>query len=164
MVADPYDPDPVSEIQAATTNRDSRSAQKTRRPKRDARDVNDEDSESDVGFEKMEVDQVAGWNRQEAEEDQETEDGQRSTPQPLEEEGDGSTTDEESVPSPTKKEKETSDVQEPSINRPLTKESAAPPPRRELPFARRVPGKKGTQTQSEEGAESTAGETDDDEL
>lgn len=161
MVADPYDPDPVSEIQAATTNRDSRTAQKTRRSKRDTRDVSDDDSESDAGFEKMEVDQVAAWNRQE---DQETDDGQHSTPQPLEEEGDGGTTDEESVPSPTKKEKVTSDVQGPSINHPLTKESAAPPPRRELPFVRRVPGKEGTQTQPGEGAESTAGETDDDEL
>lgn len=151
----------MSEIQAATTNRDSRSARRTRRSKRDARDESDDDSESENGFEKMEVDQVATWNRQEG---QETDDEQRSTPQPLEEEGDGSTTDEESVSSPTKKEKENSDVQEPSINRPLTKESAAPPPRRELPFARRVPEKKGTQTQTEQDAESTAGETDDDEL
>lgn len=147
----------MSELQAATTSRDSRSTQKTRRSKRDARDISDDDSESENGFQKMEVDEVAALNQQE---DQETDDGQRSTPQPLEEEGDGSTTDEESVPSPTKKEKENSDVQ---VNRPLTKESAAPPPRRELPFARRVPEKKGTQTQPEEGAESTAGETDDDE-
>ena len=151
----------MSEIQAATTNRDSRSAQKTRRSKRGARVVSDDNSESENGFEKMEVDQVAAWNRQE---EQETDDEQRSTPQPLEEEGDGSTTDEESVSSPTKKEKENSDVQEPSINRPLTKESAAPPPRRELPFARRVPEKKGTKPQPEQDAESTAGETDDDEL
>lgn len=111
----------------------------------------------------MEAEQAASWNR---EQDQETDDERRSTPEPLEE-GDSITTDEESVHPSTEKDVEGRGVEKPSAsNRPMVKEPAASPPRRELPFARRAP-KKETQAQSHltgEDAESTAGETDDDEL
>lgn len=119
------------------------------------------ESESEDGFEKMEVDQD---KKQDPEGDQETDDEQRSTPEPLEEEekADG-TTDDESAPSPAQE-----GSQKPSINdQPALKEPTTPPPRRELPFTRRAQEKAQTHEKphhAEADAESTAGETDDDEL
>lgn len=121
-----------------------------------------DESESGDGFEEMQVDHVGnqGW---------EQDDEERSTPQPLEDDGDNdTTTDEESVLSYAKPEKKDHGVQNLNISiSPMLKDLAASPPRRELPFARRVPGKKKAQSkphQTEDDVESTAGETDDDEL
>lgn len=152
-------PSLVSAIQAATSNEGRDSTRKNRRPKRDAQEMNQEEPESEDGFETMEVDQDKNQDR---EAEQETDDEQPSTPEPLEDEGDG-TTDDESVPSPVENGKKDGGAQKPSINRPPLKEPAAPPPRRELPFARRTPGQKETR-RTEVDAESTDGETDDDEL
>lgn len=119
-----------------------------------------EESESEDGFEKMEVDQD---KKQDPEGDQETDDEQRSTPEPLEEEKADGTTDDESAPSPAQE-----GAQKPSINdQPALKEPTTPPPRRELPFTRRAQEKAQTHEKphhAEADAESTAGETDDDEL
>lgn len=157
----------VSEIQAATSTRGRSSIQKSRRPKRDAREMSKDNSESEIEFEEMQVDSVG---RREREEDQETDEEERSTPQPLEEEGDnGTTTDEESVSWLAEQEKKDDGAQSPNMsNRPMLKEPAAPPPRRELPFAKRASEKKEVQNQTyqteDDNIESTAGETDDDEL
>lgn len=120
--------------------------------------MNQEESEGEDGFETMEVDQVKNQDRGA---EQETDDEQTSTPEPLEDEGDG-TTDDESAPSPVENGKKDDGAQKPSINRLPLKEPAAPPPRRELPFTR-VPEQKETR-RTEVDAESTDGETDDDEL
>jgi hypothetical protein len=119
-----------------------------------------QDSESDDGFENMDVDKSRPGGV--PEEPEETDDGQASTPQPLEEE-EASTTDEEPKPPPIESSQERSN--EPS-DRPAAKTPSAPPPRRELPFVRRAQDGKQSQTQPRptEDAEETAGETDDDEL
>lgn len=157
-----YAPGLVSEIQAAVSERNCNSTHKNGRPKRGAREISKDEPGSEDGFERMEVDQAASRNR---EQDQETDDERRSTPDPLEE-GDDTTTDEEPVPPSTDKDMEGGGVEKPSAsNRLMVKEPAALPPRRELPFARTP--KKEAQTQSHltgEDAESTVGETDDDEL
>ncbi|BCR90860.1 uncharacterized protein ACHE_60746S [Aspergillus chevalieri] len=151
------DPVKVSEMQAVTS-KDRNSTQKNRRLKRDVREISKEESDSGDGFEEMQVDHVGNQGR---EQDQEMDDEERSTPQPLEDEGDnGTTTDEESVPLHAEQNSSIS-------NRPMLKNPAASPPRRELPFARRVPEKEEVQSQpyqAEDDAGSTAGETDDDEL
>lgn len=124
-----------------------------------------DESENGDGFEEMQVDHVGNQGR---EQDQETDDEERSTPQPLEDEGDNATTtDEESVLSHAEPEKKDDGVQNSNIsNGPMLKDPAASPPRRELPFARRVPEKEvqSQPYQAEDDVESTAGETDDDEL
>lgn len=152
-------PSLVSEIQAATSSKDRDSARKNRRSKRGAQEMDQEDSESEDGFETMEIDQDKGQYR---EAEQET-DEQHSTPEPLEEEEGDGTTDDESAPSPVEDGKKDDGAQKPSISRPPLKEPAAPPPRRELPFARRAAEQKQTR-RTEADAESTTGETDDDEL
>lgn len=157
MASAKVDPVKVSEMQAVTS-KDRNSTQKNRRLKRDVREISKEESDSGDGFEEMQVDHVGNQGR---EQDQEMDDEERSTPQPLEDEGDnGTTTDEESVPLHAEQNSSIS-------NRPMLKNPAASPPRRELPFARRVPEKEEVQSQpyqAEDDAGSTAGETDDDEL
>lgn len=124
-----------------------------------------DESESGDGFEEMHVDHVGNQGR---EQDQETDDEEGSTPQPLEDGDNGTTTDEESVLSHAEPEKKDDGVQNSNIsNGPMFKDPAASSPRRELPSARRVPEKKEVQSQlhqAEDDVESTAGETDDDEL
>jgi hypothetical protein len=134
--------------------------QRTRPSKRPAREMSAQDSESDDGFENMDVDKSRPGGI--PEEPEETDDGQASTPQPLEEE-EASTTDEEPKPPPIESSQGRSN--EPS-DRPAAKTPSAPPPRRELPFVRRAQDGKQSQTQPRpaEDAEETAGETDDDEL
>ncbi|EYE95886.1 uncharacterized protein EURHEDRAFT_411615 [Aspergillus ruber CBS 135680] len=164
LVSAKVDPVKVSEIQAATSKgRDL--TQKNRRLKRNAREMSKDELESGDGFEEMQMDHAGNQGR---EQDQETDDEERSTPQPLEDEGDhGTTTDEESVLSHVEPGNENDGVKKSDIsNGPMLKDSAASPPRRELPFARRAP-KKEVQSQphqAEYDVESTTGETDDDEL
>jgi hypothetical protein len=116
----------------------------------------------------MEVDRAEDQDAQE--EDQETDDEQPGTPQPLEEE-DATTTDDESSPPSVAKGKQDrvqGQVQKTSSGRPVMNNPAAPPPRREMPFARKAQGQQSNRQtraqQAEENAEETAGETDDDEL
>ncbi|CEJ62077.1 hypothetical protein PMG11_10589 [Penicillium brasilianum] len=143
------DPTKVAEIQAAS-GRPSEVSGTHLSTKRRAADTADED-ESDEGFEQMDVDRKGADAR--AQYDQETEDEERATPQPLEDEEDNTTTDdEEDAPATSERE---------------APPKAAAPPRRELPFTRRG---RPAQTTSEPRSESlvaeeeTAGETDDDEL
>ncbi|KAI9933371.1 hypothetical protein ASPWEDRAFT_174528 [Aspergillus wentii DTO 134E9] len=164
------DPIKVSEIRAATLGRYGRSTDKGQRLKRAARDLGHSGSESEDEFEKMEVDN-AGY-QDSREEDQNTDGGQRSTPQPLEEEDNTATDEEFSPPSPPVKKGKRGDVQgqghKISSCRPVMKEPAPPPPRRQLPFARKNQEKQNQiQINSQlagKCAEGTAGETDDDEL
>lgn len=150
-----FNPAPeMPESEETTTGR------RTRPSKRPAREMSAKDSESDDGFENMDVDKSRPGGV--PEEPEETDDGQASTPQPLEEE-EASTTDEEPKPPPIESSQGRSN--EPS-DRPAAKTPSAPPPRRELPFVRRAQDGKQSQTQPRptEDAEETAGETDDDEL
>ncbi|KAJ5698258.1 hypothetical protein N7462_000263 [Penicillium macrosclerotiorum] len=157
------DPVKVSEIQAAT-GRIHDPTGTSQAPKRRLDDTNDAAEESDDGFEPMDTDHrgLAGGSLS----DQETDDEMRSTPQPLEEE-DNMTTDDEpdapatlgrAVPQPQEAD---------NLTRPPPSKERTPPPRRELPFARRGPPRRDTiQTEAASAgiAEETAGETDDDEL
>lgn len=137
----------------AVTSRDSRS--KTRPSKRGAREMAANDSESEDDFEDMDVDK-----RDEGIEggDNGMDDDDRETPQPLEEE-DGTTTDDEDLPPPRTVENAGSKT----ADRPSAKKPDSPPPRRELPFTRKNQPQPQPQLTAE-GAEDTAGETDDDEL
>jgi hypothetical protein len=150
----------------ASTSKDCNSTQKNRRLKRNAREISKDESDSGDEFEEMQMDHVGNQGQ---EQDQEMDDEEHSTPQPLEDEGDnGITTDEESVLSHAEQERKDYGGQNSNIsNRPMLKNPAASPPRRELPFTRRVSENKEVQSQlhqAEDDAESTAGETDDDEL
>lgn len=123
--------------------------------------MSDNESDSEDGFENS----GAGKSRPEDVpiEAEETDDEQASTPQQLEEE-EAATTDEEPEPPPVESMQGRSKA---TSNHPAKKVPSAPPPRRELPFARRTQGESQTQPQphhAEKDAEDTAGETDDDEL
>ena len=92
--------------------------------------------------------------------DNETDDGQQSTPQPSDEE-DATTADEESA--------SLQDERRPklSFNTQRSKVPGGPPPRRELPFTRKPQAREKSQIKphrTEDDVEDTAGETDDDEL
>ncbi|KAL3483732.1 hypothetical protein BJX62DRAFT_70381 [Aspergillus germanicus] len=148
------DPEKLSTIQKATAADRFKPDAKGRNPKRSARAIEEED---DDGFEKMDIDQ-----KQRADEGsgQETDDQERSTPQPMENE-DITTEDEGSAASTHDTRKEDQERQEP----PRRALARSPPPKRELPFARRaqkepVPAKSPSEPDSDE----TEGETDDDEL
>ncbi|GAB1193130.1 hypothetical protein APSETT444_002333 [Aspergillus pseudonomiae] len=137
--------------------------------KRTAAEMSDDEAESEAGFETMEFDQTMHSN--DSEKANETADERSSTPQPLEE-SDENTTDEGSpAPSdPTGSEDERHMLERRGpTGRSVIKELPLPPPRRELPFARKVQTavtKPKTQAHQQENnnTEDTAGETDDDEL
>ncbi|KAL5355461.1 hypothetical protein BJX96DRAFT_141349 [Aspergillus floccosus] len=162
------DPEKLSDLQAATFGRRRTPASKSRNSKRSARQMDVEESESDDGFEEMEVDQPQ--NRRDVQDLDETDDERQSTPQPLEE-NEETATDDESSASADGKDQDNLD-REPRAKqlsaRPAMKKSTEPPPRRELPFARRPQAKTDTpekqSPQRKEAAEDTTGETDDDEL
>ncbi|KAL2802896.1 hypothetical protein BJX63DRAFT_91751 [Aspergillus granulosus] len=146
------DPEKLSTIQKATVADRSKSDAKGRSSKRSAEAISDDKSESDDGFEKMDVDQN---QRAEDGPDEETDDQGRSTPQPMEDED--TTTDDEGFAALT----EVEGKQEP----PGRAIARSPPPRRELPFARRAQ-KVSTPAKSPpvQDSDETGGETDDDEL
>ncbi|CEN60138.1 hypothetical protein ASPCAL02579 [Aspergillus calidoustus] len=151
------DPEKLSTIQKATAADRSKPDAKGRNQKRSARAIFDDNSESDGGFEKMDVDQ-----KQRADEGsgQETDDQEQSTPQPMEDED--TTTDDEGPAASTHVTKKEEKEKQGPPGRALAR---SPPPRRELPFARRaqkepVPAKSPPAQDSDE----TEGETDDDEL
>jgi hypothetical protein len=128
----------------------------------------DGESDSEDGFERMEVDH-AGQNDGRSD-DQETEDEQTSTPQPLED--DENTDTGEALASPPI-ENEREGYKQASSKTPqnstILTNSAVPPPRRELPFVKKsqvnyLTSRSNESVATEEDAEATAGETDDDEL
>ncbi|KAL3445519.1 hypothetical protein BJX65DRAFT_309980 [Aspergillus insuetus] len=152
------DPEKLSTLQKATAADRFKPDAKGRNPKRSARAIEEDDdsSESGDGFEKMDIDQ-----KQPADEGsgQETDYQERSTPQHMED--DITTEDEGSAASTHDTRKEDKERQEP----PRRALARSPPPKRELPFARRaqrepVPAKSPPEPDSDE----TEGETDDDEL
>ena len=140
--------------------------------KRRANDMSD----TDDGFEQMDIDQDKSKRFSEDEEDEEedeedTDNGGRSTPQPLEEEENATIDDENDDDNNVKShplietEHSSAMLGRTEISKHSSAKEAAPPPRRELPFTRRGPT---TTPESISGpreiAEETAGETDDDEL
>ncbi|KAF5867226.1 hypothetical protein ETB97_004147 [Aspergillus alliaceus] len=157
----------VSEIQDATSDQHLRLSRNNRASKRTAGEMTDDESESEDGFEKMELDKAVGFSN--TEEGNETDDSQTSTPQPLEA-GD-SAIDEgslvPSVPASSGDEWHKLEHRRPT-NRPVMKEPVPPPPRRELPFTRKaqtaVEEQKAQTLRQRDTAEQTGGETDDDEL
>lgn len=154
----------VAEVQAASGRpRDAAGAHPS--TKRRAPDTVEDEDESDEGFEQMDVDRkgaddVAAYA-------QETEDAERATPQPLEDEEGNTTTDDElEAPAPSQRSVPERAQAKPSERQAPPKE-ATPPPRRELPFTRRGPmtqTKPLRQPEPSAAGEETAGETDDDEL
>jgi hypothetical protein len=153
----------VSGYQNAIPGRHSQTSKEVWTAKRAARELN---YESEDGFEKMEVDQTT---RSKDLESNGTDDVQLLAPQPLEE-GDDDIAIDEGSPTPSvaassEDEKHDSEFKR-SYGRPVMKEPT--PPRRELPFARKIQATKGGSKaqvyQQEDIADETAGETDDDEL
>jgi hypothetical protein len=98
--------------------------------------------------------------------EQETEDEERGTPQPLEDEEGNTTTDDEDEAPVTSQRSVPERARVDTSERQAPAKETAPPPRRDLPFTRRGPvAQVQSQHQPESAAgEDTAGETDDDEL
>ncbi|KAL2216832.1 hypothetical protein M432DRAFT_551491 [Thermoascus aurantiacus ATCC 26904] len=168
------DPTKVSDVKTSTSGSRRRRAEASRLSKRKAIQEYSEDSESDYGFEKMDVDEARD---QYIPEDEATDDGRHSTPQPLENEEETATDEELSPPPPREvakiREKEGKETGE-LPGRLVMTEPSSPPRRRELPFNKRTTAKNHTKlvpTEEDQrpahlsqDAEETAGETDDDEL
>ncbi|KAJ5556922.1 hypothetical protein N7494_000837 [Penicillium frequentans] len=149
------DPTIVSEIQAATANVHVAGGEQQSK-KRNAHDMSDGDG--DTEFERMDIDQHKG---EDSFIDQDTDAEGQSTPQQLEE-GNATTDDESGDPETAQAPAESDQTKEFEGS---SSKTAAPPPRRELPFTRREPSTKaGAAPAPSEAAEETAGETDDDEL
>ncbi|GIJ85431.1 hypothetical protein Asppvi_004288 [Aspergillus pseudoviridinutans] len=162
------DSEKASEIRAAIPDRHPISGPSKRKTKRSAQEMLDSEFDSEDGFERTKDDH-AGQNDGRSD-DQETEDEQTSTPQPLE---DNETTNTgEALASPSI-ENELEDYKhasgEMSQNSTILTNSAVPPPRRELPFVKKpqvnhLTPRLNESVAAEEDDEATAGETDDDEL
>ncbi|GFF56346.1 hypothetical protein IFM58399_10293 [Aspergillus lentulus] len=160
--------DSKKEIRSAISATHPLSGPSNSKTKRSAQDMLDSKSDSEDGFERMEVDhdrQIDGHS-----DDQETEDEETSTPQPLED--DENTNTGEALASPSI-ENEREDNKQASDEKPqnstILTNSAVPPPRRELPFVKKpqvdhMPPRSIESVAAGEDAEATAGETDDDEL
>lgn len=155
LAASTADPAKVAEIKAATSGRSRRRTTKTDTPKRKAEEFNEDESEN--GFEDMDVDRPA------VESEQETEDEQPSTPQPLEEEEDTAASDENPDQPPPAIVDAGRSVAETADTEKRTMSKNSPPPRRELPFSRNKYQKR-KEEKIEPGAAGSAGESDDDEL
>ncbi|KAL3470410.1 hypothetical protein BJX99DRAFT_264276 [Aspergillus californicus] len=146
------DPDKLFKLQAtAVTDNSNPNGNLARGPKRSAKVISDE-SESEDGFENMDFDK----SNQEADvtADVETH-GEILTPQPIEDKD--NTTDDEGSASPIE-DSSPADKQRQGLANPAVAKS--PPPRRNLPFARRA--QKELAPAQREPDET--GETDDDEL
>lgn len=116
------------------------------------------DGDGDTEFERMDIDQDKG---EDSLIDQDTDAEGQSTPQQLEE-GNATTDDESGDPETAQAPAESDQTKELEGS---SSRTAAPPPRRELPFTRREPSAKaGAAPAPSEVAEETAGESDDDEL
>ncbi|KAF7115103.1 hypothetical protein CNMCM5793_001337 [Aspergillus hiratsukae] len=160
--------DSEKEIRSAIPGAHPVSGSSKWKTKRSAQEMLDSEPESEDGFERMEVDRD-GQNDSRSY-DQETEDEQTSTPQPLEDDENNNTG--EALASPSI-ENERENNKQTSTETPqdstIVTNPAAPPPRRELPFVKKPQANHLTPRPSEsvaagEDAEETAGETDDDEL
>lgn len=153
------DPAKITEIQTTDSGRIRTPARKRRSAKRGTLELIGNDLDDSDGFEKMEIDEAEGVDV--LEKDRETDDGQRSTPQPLEEED--NTTNVDYDPSIIEKREDKGpheSASKVSVDRLIQKMPPTAPPRRELPFARRT--RQAELSKTERDAEETAGETDDD--
>ncbi|KAI9372397.1 hypothetical protein BJX61DRAFT_451163 [Aspergillus egyptiacus] len=152
------DPDKLSKAQALIATDETKQSTNGRGSKRSANTVGEE-SGSEDGFEKMDVEVAKRHTDVEA--DEETDDEGQSTPQPIEDED--NTTDDEGPTPPVRNQNE-EDKREQRPAGLVVGES--PPPRRDLPFTRRAQKDSAPSRQSPawQMAEGTGGETDDDEL
>ncbi|EAW24195.1 uncharacterized protein NFIA_037690 [Aspergillus fischeri NRRL 181] len=162
------DSEKASEIRSAIPGTHPLSGPSNSKTKRSAQEMLDSESDSEDGFERMEVDHD-GQNDGRSD-DQETEDEETSTPQPLED--DENTNTGEALASPSIENEREDNKQasgETPQNSTILTNSAVPPPRRELPFVKKpqvnhMPPRSNESVAAGEDAEATAGETDDDEL
>ncbi|EAW14664.1 uncharacterized protein ACLA_000750 [Aspergillus clavatus NRRL 1] len=173
LAAAEMDPRKISEIQETMSGKRHPSRRNARITKRSVAEMTENDSESDDGFEKMDVDPMGKQDRRR--EDLVTDDEQPSTPQPLEDEGIVTTDEDLSSPSVLKKRNEgmRTSSEPKSLGHASLPDSTIAPPRRELPFVRRTKlDTKSTSARLDSNggdtagnaAEEMAGETDDDEL
>ncbi|KAL5047938.1 hypothetical protein BDW71DRAFT_205891 [Aspergillus fruticulosus] len=156
------DPEKLYKVQAAATTDDARPklrGEKGGRSKRSA--ATSVDESSDDGFERMDVEE----RKQQANnaEDEKTTDEGRSTPEPLEDES-GITSDDEGSAFSTRGFRRGNKRRQGSPKQAATN---SPPPRRELPFARKTekaPHPGHLPPPAQQGSYESGGETDDDEL
>ncbi|KAE8367447.1 hypothetical protein BDV27DRAFT_123935 [Aspergillus caelatus] len=158
------DREKVSWIQNATSDQHLRPQKNIRTAKRTAAEMSDGEAESDEEFETMEFNQT--MHPIDFEEANETTDERSSTPQSLEGWGENAT--DEGSPAPSdligSEDERHMFEQRFSAGPPVMKEPPAPPPRRELPFARKAQTTIKKPNEQENNTEDTTGETDDDEL
>lgn len=150
----------MSWIQNATSDQHLRPHKNIRAAKRTAGEMSDGEVESEEEFETMKFDQT--MHPIDFEEANEMTDERSSTPQPLEEWGENATDEGSPAPSDligSEDERHMFEQRGPT-GPPVMKEPPAPPPRRELPFARKAQ----TTIKKPNEQEDTTGETDDDEL
>lgn len=153
----------MAAIQAATSGAARTAAGSTHTAKRSAQAIGDAASDPDDGFEKMDIDQRGP--EEDSAKDQDTEDEERSTPQPLEEEEHISTDDELERP-PAERGGPQVGIHRTTYPKRSSPPKEAAPLRRELPFTKRTkePTTEMAPERNNDEAEETAGETDDDEL
>ncbi|EED15069.1 conserved hypothetical protein [Talaromyces stipitatus ATCC 10500] len=173
------DSDKVRELESMDQEKP---APKTRRNKRKA-PIRQQESDSDDGFEKMDIDKPKPSRRgatknqaedqqdvaEEEDEEDEDEELRPETPQPLEEETESEAEEERMASPPDEEKREENKSTRPNLTRAA---DPPPPPRRDLPFARRGKGAADTSSKEAEKAaeqhggddDATGGETDDDEL
>ncbi|KAE8375878.1 hypothetical protein BDV26DRAFT_266802 [Aspergillus bertholletiae] len=159
------DREKVSWIQNATQDQYLQPHNNIRAAKRTAAEISDGEAESEEEFETLELDQTVHSNGPE-----EAHEIESATPQPLEEGGEDATDEgspASSDPTGSGDERQMFERRGPA-DRPVMEEPPVPPPRRELPFARKaqsaIEKPKAQAHQQENSIDNTAGETDDDEL
>lgn len=151
---------PVLEIQAAR-GKTRGAAEPSRVVKRHSRETDGTDEDTDEGFEQMDVDHKMVGDGSLV--DQDTDDGERSTPQPLEE--DENTATDNELDASTEAATPAARLDQAASSTRSSHPDEIAPPRRELPFARRGPSlATDARPAPDLAAEETAGETDDDEL
>lgn len=163
----------MSEIRAATSGRGHRPTDTSRSNKRKVADNIQETSDTDDEFERMDVDRAK--DQDDYGEDEVTDLEGRETPQPLEEETETEDQDDMVSTSPPRidrKDEKRGQAMDKS-DRPNLAPPPSPPPRRDLPFARKAAAndqakssvpRRDQPAEFAEQADETAGETDDDEL
>ncbi|KAL4801535.1 hypothetical protein BDV18DRAFT_73369 [Aspergillus unguis] len=151
------DREKLATIRDATAADGSGTKVKGERPKRPAK-TSDQESDSEDGFEKMDVDTSNQSPGNET--DEEANDEEQSTPQPLENEGD-TTSEDETYDARPRGSQPTANAKQMRSQQLAPK---SPPPRRELPFARRIDKKATRSPQEQPEQDVMGGETDDDEL
>ncbi|KAL4959897.1 uncharacterized protein BDV14DRAFT_205268 [Aspergillus stella-maris] len=153
------DPEKLSTLHLATSTDDVTRDTKGRNPKRAADTLGDE-TDSEEGFGETSIDKSEQPVNDSA--DEEADDGGRSTPQAVEDDYSTTSDDEGSAPSIGGSQREKERKREVQTR---TK-AESPPPRRDLPFARKTEKKPAPARTppTRQDHDETGGETDDDEL